>query len=147
VMAPIGPSVDLFGHGSFWAVSVRDHTDDDIAYLINGSTPVVLTGDASHFAWAFKAGGAPRGWNKAGTTRGYVSLEQLRVFFQRLPEREARLRTQSTNVLSWPANGQPQSPVLVPSQVSEERWDSRCTVLEGTFWDWAKELKIQAHSS
>lgn len=79
-MAPLGPSVDVFGDGSFWAVSVRGHTDDDIAYLINGSTPVLLTGDASHFAWAFKAGVAPRGWNKAGTTRGYVSLEQLRAF-------------------------------------------------------------------
>ena len=49
-MAPLGPGVDLFGDGSFWAISVPGHTDDDIAYLINGATPVLLTGDASHFA-------------------------------------------------------------------------------------------------
>jgi glyoxylase-like metal-dependent hydrolase (beta-lactamase superfamily II) len=84
-MGPLGPSVDVFGDGSFWAISVRGHTDDDIAYLINGSAPVLLTGDASHFAWAFKTGVAPRGWNQAGTARGYVSLEQLRAFARDYP--------------------------------------------------------------
>jgi glyoxylase-like metal-dependent hydrolase (beta-lactamase superfamily II) len=84
-MAPLGASVDVFGDGSFWAISVPGHTDDDIAYLINGAAPVLLTGDASHFAWAFHAGVAPRGWNKAGTARGYVSLEQLRSFVRSYP--------------------------------------------------------------
>jgi N-acyl homoserine lactone hydrolase len=74
-MLPLGPSVDVFGDGSLWAISAPGHTDDDIAYLVNGATPVLLTGDASHFAWAFKTGVAPRGWDKAGTARGYVSLE------------------------------------------------------------------------
>ena len=55
-MAPLGPSVDLFGDGSLWAISVPGHTDDDVAYLINGPEPVLLTGDASHFAWAFNTG-------------------------------------------------------------------------------------------
>ncbi len=85
-MPPLGPSVDVFGDGSFWAISVPGHTDDDIAYLINGSRPVLLTGDASHFAWAFKAGVAPRGWNQAGTARGYLSLEQLRNFARTYPD-------------------------------------------------------------
>ena len=84
-MAPLGPSVDVFGDGSFWAISAPGHTDDDIAYLVNGATPVLLTGDASHFAWAFKASVAPRGWDKAGTARGYVSLEQLRAFARAYP--------------------------------------------------------------
>lgn len=84
-MAPLGPSVDLLGDGSFWAISVPGHTDDDIAYLVNGARPVLLTGDASHFAWAFKNGVAPRGWNAAGTARGYVSLEQLRAFARAYP--------------------------------------------------------------
>jgi glyoxylase-like metal-dependent hydrolase (beta-lactamase superfamily II) len=52
----VAPSVDVFGDGSFWAISVPGHTNDDIAYLINGTTPILLTGDASHFAWAFKNG-------------------------------------------------------------------------------------------
>jgi len=85
VMAPLGAGVDLFGDGSFWAIAVPGHTDDDIAFLINSSTPVLLTGDASHFAWAFKSGVAPRGWNKAGTARAYVSLEQLRTFARAYP--------------------------------------------------------------
>jgi hypothetical protein len=53
--------------------------------VINGTTPVLLTGDASHFACAFKTGVAPRGWNSAGTARGYVSLEQLRAFAKAYP--------------------------------------------------------------
>jgi glyoxylase-like metal-dependent hydrolase (beta-lactamase superfamily II) len=84
-MAPLGPSVDVFGDGSFWAISAPGHTDDDIAFLINATTPVLLTGDASHFAWAFQSGVAPRGWNSAGTARAYVSLEQLRAFARAYP--------------------------------------------------------------
>ncbi len=84
-MAPLGASVDVFGDGSFWAISVPGHTDDDIAYLINGARPVLVTGDASHFGWAFQTGVAPRGWDKAGTARGYVSLEQLRAFAMAYP--------------------------------------------------------------
>jgi N-acyl homoserine lactone hydrolase len=49
IMAPLGASIDLFGDGSLWAISVPGHTDDDIAYLINGPVPILLTGDASHF--------------------------------------------------------------------------------------------------
>jgi glyoxylase-like metal-dependent hydrolase (beta-lactamase superfamily II) len=79
-MPPLGPCVDLFGDGSLWAISAPGHTDDDMAFLINGASPVLLTGDASHFAWAFKNGVGPRGWNDAGTARGRVSLERLRAF-------------------------------------------------------------------
>jgi N-acyl homoserine lactone hydrolase len=84
-MAPLGPSVDVFGDGSFWAISVAGHTDDDAAYLINGTTPVLLTGDASHFAWGFMNGVGPRGWDHAGTARGYLSLEKLRAFARAYP--------------------------------------------------------------
>ena len=85
VMPPLGPCVDLFGDGSLWAISVPGHTDDDIAYLINGARPVLLTGDASHFAWAFNAGVGPRGWTKSGTARGYRSLGVLRAFAKTYP--------------------------------------------------------------
>lgn len=84
-LAPLGPCIDIFGDGSFWAISVPGHTDDDIAFLINGPEPVLLTGDASHFEWAFKNGVAPRGWNQAGTDRGYESLELLRNFADSFP--------------------------------------------------------------
>jgi glyoxylase-like metal-dependent hydrolase (beta-lactamase superfamily II) len=85
IMAPLGASIDLFGDGSLWAISAPGHTDDDIAYLINGPRPVLLTGDASHFEWAFKAGVAPRGWNQAGTARAYQSLALLRDFARAHP--------------------------------------------------------------
>jgi len=84
-MPPLGPSVDLFEDGSLWAISVPGHTDDDLAFLVNGGTPTLLTGDASHFAWGFKTGVGPRGWNQAGTARGHVSLEQLRAFARAYP--------------------------------------------------------------
>jgi N-acyl homoserine lactone hydrolase len=85
-IAPLGPAVDLLGDGSFWAISAPGHTDDDIAYLVNGATPILFTGDASHFAWAFANGVAPHGWNAAGTARAYVSLEQLRAFAKMYPQ-------------------------------------------------------------
>ncbi len=85
-IAPLGPSMDLLGDGSFWAISVPGHTDDDIAYLVNGATPILFTGDASHFAWAFANGVAPHGWNAAGTARARVSLEQLRAFARTYPQ-------------------------------------------------------------
>jgi hypothetical protein len=56
-----------------------------MAFLVNGETPVLLTGDASHFGWAFKSGVGPHGWSKSGTARGYVSLEQLRAFARTYP--------------------------------------------------------------
>jgi glyoxylase-like metal-dependent hydrolase (beta-lactamase superfamily II) len=84
-MDPLGASIDVFGDGSLWAISVPGHTDDDVAYLVNGSSPVLLTGDASHFEWAFKAGIGPRGWNQKGTARGYKSLTSLREFARTYP--------------------------------------------------------------
>jgi glyoxylase-like metal-dependent hydrolase (beta-lactamase superfamily II) len=84
-MGPLGPGIDLFGDGSLWAISVPGHTDDDVAYLVNGPQPTLLTGDACHFEWAFKADVAPRGWNKSGTARAYQSLTQLRDFAAAYP--------------------------------------------------------------
>ncbi|MDD3984534.1 MAG: MBL fold metallo-hydrolase [Methanobacterium sp.] len=45
---PLGPSTDLFGDGSFWAISTPGHTKGHISYLINGIYgPILLTMDAS----------------------------------------------------------------------------------------------------
>jgi N-acyl homoserine lactone hydrolase len=83
---PLGPSVDLLGDGSFWVISVPGHTNDDIAFLVNGATPILFTGDASHFEWAFVTAVAPHGWNAAGTARAYKSLEKLRAFSKVYPQ-------------------------------------------------------------
>jgi len=45
---PLGPSADLFGDGSFWAISTPGHTKGHISYIINGlNGPILLTMDAS----------------------------------------------------------------------------------------------------
>ena len=41
-------------------VWIPNDPQSNIAYLVNVGTPVLLTGDASHFAWAFKTGVARR---------------------------------------------------------------------------------------
>ena len=86
-MPPLGPSVDIFGDGSLWAVSTPGHTRDHIAYVVNAKTgPVLLTGDASHFSWAFENDVAPRGLNKADTELAQKSLEQLIAFAKKYPQ-------------------------------------------------------------
>jgi hypothetical protein len=42
-MAPLGHRVVLFGEGSPGATSVPGHADDELAYVINVTTPVLLT--------------------------------------------------------------------------------------------------------
>jgi N-acyl homoserine lactone hydrolase len=44
---PLGPSVDLLGDGSLWAISTPGHTAGHISFLVNGfNGPVFLTMDA-----------------------------------------------------------------------------------------------------
>jgi len=56
VLLRSGPGPNLFCRSlrrrSLWAISVPGHTGDDIEYLVNGCTPVLLTGDAGRFACA-----------------------------------------------------------------------------------------------
>ena len=40
-IAPLGPSVDLFGDGSRWAISAPGHSDDVMAFLVNGACSCV----------------------------------------------------------------------------------------------------------
>lgn len=85
-MPPLGPAVDVFGDGSLWAVSTPGHTRDHISYVVNAKTgPVLLTGDASHFSWAFENDVAPRGLNNDDTEMAQRSLEQLINFTEEYP--------------------------------------------------------------
>lgn len=86
-MLPLGPAVDILGDGSLWAVSTPGHTRDHISYVVNTKTgPVLLTGDACQFNWAFENDVAPRGLNKADTTLAQKSLEQLIAFGIKYPK-------------------------------------------------------------
>jgi glyoxylase-like metal-dependent hydrolase (beta-lactamase superfamily II) len=85
-MPPLGPAVDLLGDGSLWAISTPGHTPDHTSYLVNGTPPTLLAGDASHFAWAFEQDVAPRAWTSGDQARAVESLSQLRGFAARYPQ-------------------------------------------------------------
>ncbi|WP_152005678.1 MBL fold metallo-hydrolase [Desulfoluna spongiiphila] len=54
---PFDHAVDLFGDGSFWALSTPGHTKDHLAYLINADpTPILIAGDAELSAWGMEHG-------------------------------------------------------------------------------------------
>jgi glyoxylase-like metal-dependent hydrolase (beta-lactamase superfamily II) len=84
-MAPLGPAIDLLGDGSFWAISTPGHTPDHTSYLVNSNPPTLLLGDASHFAWAFEQGIAPRAMTKADAAHATESLAALRQFARTYP--------------------------------------------------------------
>jgi glyoxylase-like metal-dependent hydrolase (beta-lactamase superfamily II) len=83
---PLGPSIDLLGDGSLWAISTPGHTPDHTSYLVNGDPPTLLVGDAPHFAWAFEHDVAPRAWSSADRPRAVESLRQLRSFADHYPQ-------------------------------------------------------------
>jgi N-acyl homoserine lactone hydrolase len=85
-MPPLGPAIDLLGDGSFWAISTPGHTPDHTSYLVNSNPPTLLLGDASHFAWAFEHGVAPRAMTSADAARAIESLTALRQFARTYPQ-------------------------------------------------------------
>ena len=85
-MPPLGPAIDLLGDGSFWAISTPGHTPDHTSYLVNSNPPTLLLGDASHFAWAFEQGIAPRAMTSADAARAIESLAALRQFARTYPQ-------------------------------------------------------------
>ena len=84
-MPPVGPSVDVFGDGSVWAIWVPGHSKGEVAYLLNATLgPVLLLGDASHTRWGFEHDVAP---NKATDPVALrKSLEQLRALVAAYPQ-------------------------------------------------------------
>jgi N-acyl homoserine lactone hydrolase len=85
-MPPLGPAIDLLGDGSLWAISTPGHTPGHLSYLVNSERPVLLIGDASHFAWAFEHDVAPRSWTSADAAHAVESLAELRRFALKYPQ-------------------------------------------------------------
>lgn len=85
---PFDKVLDLFGDGSFWAISTHGHSPDHISYLINTKTgPKLITGDASAYYAQLKY--------KIRPTQGIYdfesaikSLSQLSEFVTRYPNVE-----------------------------------------------------------
>lgn len=86
-LPPLGPAIDLLGDGSFWAVSTRGHTLGHVSFVVNSTFgPVLLTGDASHFRWAFENAVEPFGTSGDPASVARASLERLRSFAHQYPQ-------------------------------------------------------------
>ncbi len=56
-MPILGPCADIFGDGSFWAISTPGHTHRHISFLINGEKcPILLATDACFIKLGFEKG-------------------------------------------------------------------------------------------
>lgn len=83
--------LDVFGDGSFWALSVPGHTPGSTAYLARTpSGPVLLTGDACHTAWGWEHGGEPGSFSN-DKPKSAASLAALKKLAARHPSMDVRL--------------------------------------------------------
>ncbi len=86
-MPPLGPSVDVLGDGSVWAIHTPGHTKGHLSFVVvakNG--PVLFTGDVSHTRWGFDNDVIPGRFNDGDPNDSRRSLEQLRAFAKAYPE-------------------------------------------------------------
>jgi glyoxylase-like metal-dependent hydrolase (beta-lactamase superfamily II) len=83
--------LDVFGDGSFWAISVPGHTPGSMAFLARTPHgPVLLTGDACHTSWGWEHGVGP-GTFSDDVGKSADSLARLEALVARHPSIEVRL--------------------------------------------------------
>jgi glyoxylase-like metal-dependent hydrolase (beta-lactamase superfamily II) len=83
--------IDVFGDGTFWALSVPGHTPGSIAYVARTPDgPVLLTGDACHTAWGWEHGVEP-GTFSDDRPKSAESLQRLERFAAAHPKMQVRL--------------------------------------------------------
>ncbi|CAN5925693.1 hypothetical protein BH11MYX4_BH11MYX4_14280 [soil metagenome] len=86
-MPPLGPSLDVFGDGSIWAIHTPGHTHGHLSFVVVTKTgPVLFTGDVSHTRWGFDNDVVPGGFNDGDPRDSRRSLDQLRAFARAYPE-------------------------------------------------------------
>lgn len=82
----LGPSVDLLGDGSLWAIHTPGHTSGHSSFLVNGvDGPVLLAMDAAFIRENLKLGVAPSDytWN---TEVAQETLEKILTFLRLYPQ-------------------------------------------------------------
>lgn len=88
VMDPFDSVLDVFGDGTFWAISTPGHTPDHISYLINTSpNPILIVGDAELAGWAMKEGILVSSTDGAhGRKEARRSADMIRRFHAKHPD-------------------------------------------------------------
>jgi N-acyl homoserine lactone hydrolase len=82
----LGPSVDLLGDGSLWAIHTPGHTPGHSSFLVNGMDgPILLAMDAAFIRENLKLGVAPSDytWN---TEVAQETLEKILTFLRLYPQ-------------------------------------------------------------
>ncbi|MFO0660664.1 MAG: MBL fold metallo-hydrolase [Polyangiaceae bacterium] len=84
-MPPLGPSIDVLGDGSFWAISTPGHSRGHVSYVLNTTHgPILLVGDASHTRWGWEHDVEPG--KAVDHDRAKQSLNELRAFVAKYPK-------------------------------------------------------------
>ncbi len=84
-MPILGRCVDIFGDGSFWAVSTPGHTKGHISYIINGKeTQTFITGDACISKKGFELG-VETGKYSSNIEEGRDSFLKIKEFIRQYP--------------------------------------------------------------
>jgi glyoxylase-like metal-dependent hydrolase (beta-lactamase superfamily II) len=85
-LPPLGRGVDVFGDGSFWAISSSGHTRGHLMYFVNGvEDQVLLTGDACNNQYQFDTGIGPGSFS-SDLEGGQEVLERIILFKERYPD-------------------------------------------------------------
>lgn len=88
---PLGPSVDLLGDGSLWAISTPGHTRGHVSFLVNGyGGPIFLTMDAAFIRKNLDRGVAPSDYTW-DVEIAQETLEKIISFLEEYPQ--IRVRT------------------------------------------------------
>lgn len=82
-------AIDIFGDGSFLALSTKGHTKDHISYLLNGKKMYLIAGDAELTKEAVSKGlYVNSDYGKKGEKDARESAERIRAFTTKYPEVE-----------------------------------------------------------
>ena len=85
-LPPLGQSVDLFGDGSFWAISSAGHSPAHVLYFVNGiDGQYLLTGDACNNAEQFDTAIGP-GFYSSDVEAAQIALERIIEFSEMYPQ-------------------------------------------------------------